>query len=171
MEDYKKSKKSVNIFFNYEEKPSYLDEIKQVIQNYKNKFIIKGEFNNSNLLSEIYYYLGIKDNKRGKIENRETENVIISYISEKDAKQLLKDFVSKLKKGIVKNDDHPFFIFLPYKNHDNFIIKNIFDDIHNFQCEFNDTRKLDSRNLFLENKETILDRLEQILIILMKTMK
>lgn len=162
MEDYKKSKKTVNIFFNYEEKPSYLDEIKQVIQNYKNKFIIKGEFNKSNLLNEIYYYLGIKDNKREKIENRETENVIISYISEKDAKQLLKDFVSKLKKGIVKNDDHPFFIFLPYKNHDNFTIKNIFDDIHNFQCEFNDTRKLDSRNLFLENKETILDRLEQI---------
>ena len=83
MEDNKNSKKSVNIFFNYEEKPSYLDEIKQVIKNYKNKFIIKGEFNKSNLLNEIYYYLGIKDNKRGKIENRETENVIIHIFQKK----------------------------------------------------------------------------------------
>ena len=83
MEDNKNSKKSVNIFFNYEEKPSYLDEIKQVIKNYKNKFIIKGEFNKSNILNEIYYYLGIKDNKRGKIENRETENVIIHIFQKK----------------------------------------------------------------------------------------
>ena len=159
----KKIKELLNIFFYYDKKPNDFDTIKNTLLNFKDKFFIKGEFDNSELLlNDIYYYLGMKDEKRGKIEDRQTQNVVISYISLDNAKKLLKSFVIKVSKGIVKNDDHPFFIFLPYDNNANFSIKELFDEVYNVQNNFKDSRKLDSRNIFLENKDTILERIELI---------
>lgn len=162
MEDNIDTKKLLNIFFNFDEKPNYFDQIKEVIKNFKDKFIIKGEFNNSTVLKEINYYLGIKVDDREEIEERETQNVIISYISTNNAKELLRNFITQNKKSIVKNDDHPFFIFFPYENEPNFNIKDIFEDVHKLQSNYKEIKKLDSRNLFLENQDTILDRIEKI---------
>ena len=159
----KKIKELLNIFFYYDKKPNDFDTIKNTLLNFKDKFFIRGEFDNSELLlNDIYYYLGIKDEKRGKIEDRQTENVVISYISLDNAKNLLISFVQGVKTGIVKNDDHPFFIFLPYDNNANYSIKELFDEVNNIQNKFKDSRKLDSRNIFLENKDTILERIELI---------
>ena len=162
-QEEKKIKELLNIFFYYDKKPNDFDTIKNTLLNFKDKFFIKGEFDNSELLlNDIYYYLGIKDEKRGKIEDRQTQNVVISYISLDNAKNLLISFVKKVRKSIVKNDDHPFFIFLPYDNNANFSIKELIDEVYKVQNNFNDSRKLDSRNIFLENKDTILERIELI---------
>ena len=162
MEEKKDNTKLLNLFFYFEKIPDFYDELKEIIQSAKDKVVVKGEFTNLDILNEISYYLGIKDKTRGQIKNKESQNVIISYISLNSSKILLKAFVEKFKKGIIKNDDHPYFIFFFFENNANFNIKNIFDDVHKFQENFNDTRKLDSRNIFLENKETIIYRIEEL---------
>ena len=120
MEEKKDNTKLLNLFFYFEKIPDFYDELKEIIQSAKDKVVVKGEFTNLDILNEISYYLGIKDKTRGQIKNKESQNVIISYISLNSSKILLKAFVEKFKKGIIKNDDHPYFIFFSYENNANF---------------------------------------------------
>lgn len=154
--------KPVNIFFFIEGKMDFYNDIKDIINKMKDKFKIKGEFDKSSLLSEIGYYLGIRDSKKGKIDKKQIQNVVILYTSFNNSKDLLFQFITKFEKGIVKNDDHPFFIILPYENEPNFNVRQLIIAINNFQEKINNSRKLDSRNISFESKNSILEKLEKI---------
>ena len=93
--------KPLNIFFFFEKKSDELMEIKEIISSMTDKFIIKGEFNKPSLLNELSYYFGISDIVRGKINKKETQNLILCYSSFDNSKALLFDFIDKFKEGIV----------------------------------------------------------------------
>ena len=154
--------KTLNIFFYFKKESDIIIEIKKLLNTMTDKFTIKGEFDQTSLLNELSYYLGNKDKDRGKIKKKETQNVIISSSSFEESKDLLIKFIKKFEKGIVKNDDHPFFIFLKDEKDNNYDIRQLILDINKFQEKINNTRKLDSRNISLENKETILEKIENI---------
>ena len=154
--------KPLNIFFFFEKKSDELMEIKEIISSMTDKFIIKGEFNKPSLLNELSYYFGISDIVRGKINKKETQNLILCYSSFDNSKALLFDFIDKFKEGIVNHDDHPFFIFLNDEKNINYNIKQLIIDINKFQENIDNKRKLDSRNISLENKETIFEKIENI---------
>ena len=157
-----KKYKRLNIFFYFNENQDILVEIKKLISTMTDKFLIKGEFNQACLLNELSYYLGIEDKIRGKIKKKEMQNLIITFSSFDNSKNLLFNFINKFKEGIVKNDDHPFFIFLKDENDLNFNFKQLMKEVNKFQEKIKNTRKLDSRNVFLETKETILEKIENI---------
>ena len=154
--------KPLNIFFYFKKESDIIIEIKKLLNTMTDKFTIKGEFDQTSLLNELSYYLGNKDKDRGKIKKKETQNVIISSSSFEESKDLLIKFIKKFEKGIVKNDDHPFFIFLKDEKDNNYDIRQLILDINKFQEKINNTRKLDSRNISLENKETTLEKIENI---------
>ena len=154
--------KPLNIFFYFKKESDIIIEIKKLLNTMTDKFTIKGEFDQTSLLNKISYYLGNKDKDRGKIKKKETQNVIISSSSFEESKDLLIKFIKKFEKGIVKNDDHPFFIFLKDEKDNNYDIRQLILDINKFQEKINNTRKLDSRNISLENKETTLEKIENI---------
>ena len=168
MENENKSegiKKPLNLFFCFEEKPSYFDELKQIIESKKSILIIKGEFNKTTIVNEVSYYLGIEDEEREEINEKETQNIIIFYNSLNQSKEILFSFLDIFKENIT-NDDHPFFIFLPYEKeiNANFNKKQLMIDINNYENKESiiDIGKLDSRNISFETKETILNRIEKI---------
>ena len=154
--------KPLNIFFYFKKESDIIIEIKKLLNTMTDKFTIKGEFDQTSLLNELSYYLGNKDKDRDKIKKKETQNVIISSSSFEESKDLLFNFIKKFEKGIVKNDDHPFFIFLKDETDINYDIRQLILDINKFQEKINNTRKLDSRNISLENKETTLEKIENI---------
>ena len=156
-EEIKNDLKYLNIFFCLEEreKPDYFDNILKIINEEQDKLINKGSFNKLQILEEISYYLGNRIQNRGKIKKKQTQNVIISYLSFDDSTDLLISFITKFERGIVKNDAHPFFIFLPYKNNDNLNKQNLMNEIKEFQRNKNKERMLDSRNISFESQETI----------------
>ena len=126
MEDIIEKNKKINIFFCLNEEQNFITELKEIIAEEKTKINDKGLFNKSEILDEISYYLGIEDEKRGEIDMRETENIIILYDTYNNITQLLFDFINKFEKGIVLNDDHPFFIILPYEKEEINMSKNKF---------------------------------------------
>ncbi len=154
--------KPLNIFFYFKKESDIIIEIKKLLSTMTDKFIIKGESDKRSLLNELSYYLANTDKARAKIKKKETQNVIISSSSFEESKDLLFNFIKKFEKGIVKNDDHPFFIFLKDEKDNNYDIRQLILDINKFQEKINNTRKLDSRNISLENKETILEKIENI---------
>ena len=163
MEDIIEKNKKINIFFCLNEEQNFITELKEIIAKEKTKINDKGLFNKSKILDEISYYLGIEDEKRGEIDMRETENIIILYDTYNNITQLLFDFINKFEKGIVLNDDHPFFIILPYEKEEINMSKNkLIKDINIFQKNKNNKRQLDSRNIFFEEKFTILERIRKI---------
>ena len=148
--------KYLNIFLCLEEeKPNFFDDIQNIIDGEQDKLINKGCFNKLKVLEEISYYLGNRIQNRGKIKIKQTQNVIISYLSFNDSIDLLESFITKFERGIVKIDDHPFFIFLSNKNEANFNKHNLMNEIKEFQRNKNNERKLDSRNISFENEKTI----------------
>lgn len=157
------AKQLLNIFFCFDKEPDFFSDLEKTIASFKDKFILKGKFNCSNIIHEISYYLGIDDDEiKGEIDNEETQNLLILYTSFNNSKQLLKEFQAKFESEGVNNDDQPFFIFLPNENEANFDAKNLFLSIQNEQKNVKDSYKLDSRNISIENKETILYKIENI---------
>ena len=160
--DYKDSKK-LNLFFfgKIEEKKGLIEKIKNEI---KEIAIIKKDFDDRKLLlKEIFYYLGMEtggDNNE-EINIREIQNVIISIVSHDDAINLLEEFVTSVSNtGIVTNDEQPFFIFLRYdENLDKISVINILNE---FQKNIEKEWKLDSRNIFIEEEGTILNKIKRI---------
>ena len=163
MEDIIEKNKKINIFFCLNEEQNFITELKEIIKSEETKINYKGLFNKSEILDEISYYLGIEDEKRGEIDRREIENIIILYDTYNNITQLLFDFINKFEKSIALNDDHPFFIILPYEKEEIKISKSkLIKDINEFQKNKNNKRKLDSRNIFFEEKNTILERIKKI---------
>ena len=110
-----KKENRLNVFFCSENENDF-NELKQEInKDLYNMINIIGEFNNLKILDNIYYYLGIKE-KNDIVKS--IRNVIILNISLENSENLLKDLVKNLRNNI-RNDQHPFFIFLR-KNEANF---------------------------------------------------
>ena len=158
----------LNIFF-YSDHPSdFFSEIKEIIRSKNDKLLIKGEFDILSLLKELSYYLKNEGDKNGiKIKKIENQNLIISDSSFDNSKILLFEFIKKFKKGAVHNDNHPFFIFLKDEKDEvikEFNIKQLIKKINEFQekNKIKNTRKLDSRNISCETKDTILEKIKNI---------
>ena len=152
----------VNIFCCLEKNQDYSIELKQISESSENKFEFKGKFDKISILNEISYYSGVRDANRGQIDVKQIYNIVILCISFNDAKNLLFDFIKKFEKSPIKNDAHPFFIFLPYENNANYNKEQLINEINEFQKNKNSTRKLDSRNISFENKETIPTKIKMI---------
>lgn len=90
------AKQLLNIFFCFDKEPDFFSDLEKTIASFKDKFILKGKFNCSNIIHEISYYLGIDDDEiKGEIDNEETQNLLILYTSFNNSKQLLKEFQAK----------------------------------------------------------------------------
>ena len=150
--------KPLNIFY-YEEKKNSdeFKEIKSLLGNMKDKLIVKGEFTKISLFKEISYYLQKKDEKRGKIKIKEIKNVIIAYSSFENAKDLLTQFI-----GVFQTDEQHFFIFINDTNNSAYNIKELMSDIDKLEKRVSNFRRLDSRNISFETKNTILQKIENI---------
>jgi len=123
----------------------------------KDKLLVKGEFTKIPLFKEISYYLQKKDEKRGKIKIKEINNVIIANSSFESAKDLLIQFI-----GFFQTDEQPFFIFMKDANDSAYNIEELMSDIDKLEKRVSNFKRLDSRNISFETKNTILQKLENI---------
>ena len=81
-----------------------------------------------------------------------------------DSEDILYSFIKKTN-GLIQSDQHLFFLFLPFQiqaNNNNFDIKKLLYDINVFQNNIINNEKLDSRNILLETKETIINSIKNI---------
>jgi len=139
-----KKENRLNVFFCSENEKNF-NELKQEInKDLNDKINIIGEFNNLTILDNIYYYLGIKE-KNDIVKS--IRNVIILNISLENSENFLKDLVKNFRNNI-RNDQHPFFIFLR-KNEANFNKINLIKEINIYQNKFKNNQKLDSKNIFV----------------------
>ena len=144
--------KNVNIFFCSENKIQLFSELEKYLNNSTKKFIIKGNYNKSSIITEISYYLGIGKKNNEEIDEKEINNIIIFNVSFIDAENLLNSFIKEFK-GMIQNDQYPFFVFLTDGNNSNFDIKKIISDLNTFQLDIINDAKLDSRNIYFDTKK------------------
>lgn len=152
----------INIFFCSNEKKDVFSNIKTLLKNSSKKFVIKGEFNTDSIIDEISYYLGIETKDDEEIDENEIQNIIIFNISFKEAGKIFEIFIKKVcsKKG---NDEFPFFIFYRDQNSANdFDLKQLILNINNLQKQIIDTSKIDSRNIYIDTEETIINTIQKI---------
>ena len=153
---------SINIFFVSKEKTDYFSNLKSLLLKSSKKFTFKGEYDMDSIVNKVCYYLGIENENYEEIDEKEIKNIIIFDISSNEAINILQSFIKKID-GNIGNDEYPFFIFLKNENCANdFNIKTLILDLNKFQEEVIDSSKLDSRNIFLDTEETILDTITKI---------
>ena len=153
--------KNINIFFCSENKIQLFNELEKYLNKSTKKFIIKGNYNKSSIITEISYYLGIGKKNNEEIDEKEINNIIIFNVSFNDAENLLNSFIKEFK-GMIQNDQYPFFVFLTDGNNSNFDIKKIISDLNTFQLNIINDAKLDSRNIYFDTKKTILPTITKI---------
>ena len=153
----------INIFFvSKEEKDNFSDLKSLFLNSNKKNFVFKGEYNMDSIVNKVCYYLGIETENYEEIDEKEIRNIIIFNIPSNEAINILQSFVKKID-GNIGNDEYPFFIFLKNKNCANdFDIKTLIIDLNKFQEEVIDSSKLDSRNIYIDTEETILDTINKI---------
>ena len=152
--------KNANIFFCSENKIQLFSELEKYLNNSTKKFIIKGNYNKSSIITEISYYLGIVEKNNEEIDEKEINNIIIFNVSFNDAENLLNLFIKEFK-GI-QNDQYPFFVFFTDENNSNFDIKKIISDLNTLELDIINDAKLDSRNIYFDTKKTILPTITKI---------
>jgi hypothetical protein len=107
--------------------------------------------------------LGIEYENNEEIDEKEIQNIIIFNIPSNEVTNILESFIKKID-GNIGNDEYPFFIFLKNKNSANdFDIKKLILDLNKLQEEVIDSSKLDSRNIYIDTEETILDTIKKII--------
>ena len=153
--------KNVNIFFCSENNIQLFSELEKYLNNSKKKFIIKGNFNKSSIITEISYYLGICKKNNEEIDEKEINNIIIFNVSFNDAENILNSFIKEFN-GMIQNDQYPFFVFFTDENNSNFDIKKIISVLNTFQLNIINDAKLDSRNIYFDTKKTILTTITKI---------
>ena len=150
----------INIFFCSKEKTQIFSNIKFLLSQSSKKFSIKGEFDKDSLINEVCYYLGIETKNHEEIDNKEIKNIIIFDIPLDDISNILKIFIDKIDSNL-SNDEYPFFVFLKDEK-TSFDIKKLILDLNNFQEEMIDSSKLDSRNIYIETKDTIINTIKKL---------
>ena len=150
----------INIFFCSKEKTQIFSNIKFLLSQSSKKFSIKGEFDKDSLINEVCYYLGIETKNHEEIDNKEIKNIIIFDIPLDDISNILKIFIDKIDSNL-SNDEYPFFLFLKDEK-TSFDIKKLILDLNNFQEEIIDSSKLDSRNIYIDTKDTIINTIKNL---------
>ena len=152
----------INIFFASEEKTDYFSNLKSLLLDSTKNFAFKGEYDLDSIVNKVCYYLGIERENYEEIDEKEIKNIIIFNIPSNKVINILEAFIKKID-GNIGNDEYPFFIFLKNKNcENNFDIKKLILNLNKFQEEIVDSSKLDSRNIYINTEETILDTIEKI---------
>jgi GTP-binding protein EngB required for normal cell division len=105
--------------------------------------------------------LGIGTKNNEEIDEKEINNIIIFNVPFNDAENLLNSFIKEFN-GVIQNDQYPFFVFFTNENNSNFDIKKIISDLNTFQLDIINDAKLDSRNIYFDTKETILQTITKI---------
>ena len=114
------------------------------------------------IVNKVCYYLGIETENYEEIDEKEIKNIIIFNIPSNEVTNILESFIKKID-GNIGNDEYPFFIFLNNKNYANDLdIKKLIFDLNKLQEEVIDSSKLDSRNIYIDTEETILDTIGKI---------
>ena len=153
---------SINIFFVSKEKTDYFSNLKSLLLKSSKNFTFKGEYDMDSIVNKVCYYLGIETENYEEIDEKEIKNIIIFDIPSNKVNNILQSFIKKID-GNIGNDEYPFFIFLKNENCANdFDIKTLILDLNKFQEEVIDSSKLDSRNIFIDKEETILDTIGKI---------
>ena len=125
-------------------------------------FSFKGEYDIDSIVNKVCYNLGIETENYEEIDEKEIKNIIIFDIPSNEATNILQSFIKKID-GNIGNDEYPFFIFLKIENYANDLdIKTLILDLNKLQEEVIDSSRLDSRNIFIDTEETILDTIEKI---------
>ena len=150
----------INIFFCSKEKTEFFSNLNFLLSKSSKKFSIKGEFDTKSIINEVCYYLGIETKNHEEIDDKEIKNIIIFNIPLNDISNLLKKFIEKIDSNL-SNDEYPFFIFLKdEKNY--FDIKKLITDLNNYQQDLIDSSKIDSRNIFIDTEETVINTIKKI---------
>ena len=150
----------INIFFCSKEKTEFFSNLNFLLSKSSKKFSIKGEFDTRSIINEVCYYLGIETKNHEEIDDKEIKNIIIFNIPLNDISNLLKKFIEKIDSNL-SNDEYPFFIFLKdEKNY--FDIKKLITDLNNYQQDLIDSSKIDSRNIFIDTEETVINTIKKI---------
>lgn len=150
----------INIFFCSKEKTEFFSNLNFLLSKSSKKFSIKGEFDTKSIINEVCYYLGIETKNHEEIDDKEIKNIIIFNIPLNDISNLLKKFIEKIDSNL-NNDEYPFFIFLKdEKNY--FDIKKLITDLNNYQQDLIDSSKIDSRNIFIDTEETVINTIKKI---------
>lgn len=155
-----KNENVINIFFCTEEIKDFNDLKKEIRQEFNNTIEIIGEFNSLEIVEQLCYYLEIEE-KDSIVKN--IRNIIISYLSLEQSEKLLQLLIDKFNNEI-KNDSHPFLIFLSRKEA-NFNKKILIEKINTYQNQKNveNNMKYDSKNIFFENQKfKVIDILKRL---------
>jgi len=161
-EENTKEENQINIFFCSNGNTECFDEVKSFMMISQKQFKIIGEFNIDSIISEISYYLGIEDKNHEEIDEKEIKNIIIFNIPSNQIEKILQSFIEKFD-GNIGNDDYPFFVFIKRKNSINDLeINNFLLNLNNNQKEITDSAKLDSRNIYFETEEKIINTIKKI---------
>ena len=150
----------INIFFCSKEKTEFFSNLNFLLSKSSKKFSIKGEFDTKSIINEVCYYLGIETKNHEEIDDKEIKNIIIFNIPLNDISNLLKKFIEKIDSNL-SNDEYPFFIFLKDKKN-YFDIKKLITDLNNYQQDLIDSSKIDSRNIFIDTEETVINTIKKI---------
>ena len=153
---------AINIFFCSNKKNDYFSSLKSLLKNSNKKLRVKGQYSMESIVNEICYLLGIETINHDEIDEKEIRNIIIFDISFKDFINILEIFIGKADSNI-GNDEFPFFIFLRNQNDINeFDLKKLMLEINNFQQDIISSSKLDSRNIYIDTQETVINTIKKI---------
>lgn len=139
----------------------FFDEMKYLLKKTLKKFNIKGYFDESSIITEICYNLGIEQKNNKEIDKKQINNIIIFNIPLNNVENILKTFIQKFDSNI-HNDQFPFFIFLRNEENYDFDIKKLLFNLDTFQKDHFNDLKLDSRNIYFETEETIIETIKKI---------
>ena len=153
----------INIFFCSDKNLYYFHDLKSFLEKKSKKYKIKGEYNENSIVNELCYYLGIEtEDHEEEIDEKETKNIIIFNVSSYVATNILESFIKKID-GNISNDDLPFFIFLKNQNNANdFELKELMSIIEKSQKDIINFSKLNSRNIFIDTENTIINTIDEI---------
>ena len=153
-----KNENVLNIFFCSEEQKDFDDLKQEIRKEFNNTVEIIGEFNSLEIEKQLCYYLEIEE-KDGIVKN--IRNIIILYLSLEQSEKLLQSLIKNFNNNI-KNDSHPFLIFLG-RHEANFNKKILIEKINTYQENFENDMKYDSKNIFFENQKfRVIDILKRI---------